>query len=78
MTVVYGQCLDNLERVDEYREFLDDCGEPVDVLGFEYPASEALEALDPIRFYIGHTEWLESLEQEEEQEKCDYLAAVGV
>jgi hypothetical protein len=60
-----SELISEWEAYNLYDEMLDECG-TVDVLGMEYEVSRALKELDPIRYELGFTEYLETLAVDEQ------------
>lgn len=46
---------------DMYHDMLDECYEPVNICGYEYPAGKALEAVDPVAYRCGRADYESSL-----------------
>lgn len=43
---------------DRYDEMLDECCEPVSVLGMTYPVSQVLAEVDPVAYRCGFADWI--------------------
>ena len=52
------------EAYDQYDQMLDDCNPIVEVCGYEYSPSVALERLDPIAYRCGFSDFCSMLESE--------------
>ncbi len=48
----------------EYMEFLNDVYEPVNICGMEYDAGNALEAIDPVAFRCGLSDYESEIQSE--------------
>lgn len=60
MTVPY-------EFINDYRDFLNDVHEPVEICGYKYDAATALERVDPIAFRVGLADYISWVEDHEVQ-----------
>lgn len=60
--------IDNADLTENYNEMLDDCYEMVNVCGYEYYPSIALERLDPIAYRCGYSDYTDSLYADLESE----------
>lgn len=58
------------EWEERYDEMLDDCYPPVKLTGdAEYPVSRILKLVDPILYRIGLGEFIDSMEEEENDDR---------
>jgi len=60
VVIMYTQDL-----LDMYDEMIDECNPEISIFGYTYPASQALEAVDPICYKLGFQEYLDSLVADE-------------
>lgn len=52
------------DALEMYNDMLDDCYGILDVCGYQYNASIALERLDPIAYRCGFNDYIANLEDE--------------
>ena len=56
------------EQIEQYDEMLDECFEPVTLGSFTFNPSDVLFNCDPLAYRIGLDEYVDSMEQEEEDD----------
>lgn len=56
------------QAYEAYDEMLDDAHEDVVVAGFTFSTSRALRELDPIAYRCGFIDWLDSEQQQHEED----------
>lgn len=56
------------DYIEMYDDFLDDCYEPLVIGGATYYASDILKSVDPIFYDMGLNEYIESLEEDIEED----------
>lgn len=54
--------LQDYELEEMFKDFLDQCYEPIRLLGMEYAPSYALYELDPIAYREAYNNWLDTLD----------------
>lgn len=73
--------LQDYELEELFKDFLNDCVEPVKLMGMEYAPAYALYELDPIAYHQAYLEWLDGLDDCEDCEKnpgecvCEQVSA---
>lgn len=54
--------LDEYDYTEQYKDFIDEITEPVEIMGMSFTASRILEELDPIAFACGLSDYVDSLD----------------
>ena len=55
-----GRRMSEYDALEQYRDMLDECCETVKIGNLEYDPSRVLEAVDPIAFRVGFSEWCDA------------------
>jgi hypothetical protein len=55
-----GDVISEYEATERYRAFLDDVYEDVSICGLTYAPARALEAVDPIAYRVGFSDWTDA------------------
>lgn len=53
----------NHPQIQDYRDFLDDVHQEVEICGHKYQASYAFERTDPIAFMVGFSDYLSWIDE---------------
>lgn len=67
----------SLADSDAYDEWLDECYGDVDICGYKYSASRALEEVDPVAYRCGFSDYLDSLDIEDSDEWKELEEQIG-
>lgn len=52
------------EIYDDYRIYIDEVSEPIELMGMTYSASAVLEDVDPVAYRCGFNDWIDAEVQE--------------
>lgn len=76
----YATTYDHLEDLvralyteEDHEDFLNECGDPVEVFGRPYDAGRVLRLVDPIAFHCDHVEVLDNMIAEAEADPERFL-----
>lgn len=70
--IVKEEC-DVIDIVEAYRDMLDECYEPISIGSLKYLPSQVLEAVDPVAFRIGCSEYADSMLEDSDVVEIDGL-----